>query len=120
MPDQADFIVWTDVLQEIPYPILAHNAEVGARRVEARLWKVPARENPHQLRFTLFQDGAVAEIWSRDYPPQSQPYAVRLYSNARHRAERFLEGWPLINVRPSWAFECKREEPGSTPGPEHR
>lgn len=113
-------VLWTEVLQEIPYPILAHNAELGARRVEARLWKVPARDHPHQLRFTLFQDGALLETWSRDLPPRSQPHAVRLYANARHRAERFLEGWPLVNVRPSWAFEGQTEEPGARPGPENR
>lgn len=112
-PDPTD---WVDMRPAIPRPVIAHDAKREDRKVEARLWLIETADRPYQLRVTLQDKGATLEVWANDYSAHRVPDAARAYRDAQHRAERWLEGWPLVNVRPGWT----KQEPGEKPGPEHK
>lgn len=94
--------MWVDVAPRIPRPVLAHNAEQGPRRVEARLWYILAEDRPFKLEIALIKDGAQVETWHADYASRDPSGAHRGYASAQRHADRWLEGWPVTQIRPGF------------------
>jgi hypothetical protein len=97
---------WTDVRATIPQPHQAHDAEHGARRVEARSWTIPAAPRPFKLTCRLLEHGAPVEQWSIEY--QSIHTATLTYVDMQTWAERWLDGESVSEVRPTgrlWVIE---------------
>lgn len=92
--------MWVDVKPTIPAPVQAHDADSGRRHVEARLWFVVADQRPFKLKITLREDASLVEVWENDYSGRIPSDAIRGYASAKAHAERWLEGWPVSQVRP--------------------
>lgn len=96
-------ITWTNVRGSIPQPMVAEDAIQGARQVEARLWFAPDVKPTYRVQFRLTEIGSPIETWEHDYNSgaNGQSWAFRRYGEYKESAIRWLEGWPLDDVRPS-------------------
>lgn len=95
-------IDWTDVRSAIPQPVRAENGVAGTRTVEARLWFDLLAGKAFRVHITLRDGGSLVDEWVNSYTARSPSDAHRAYDKAKLLATRWLEGWPLVNCRPSW------------------
>lgn len=95
-------ITWTNVLANIPQPLRADDAAFGHSRAEVRLWLYHSRDRRYQLQTRLWRGEELIETWTRDYLPQGMSGAHRAYDDAKWRAEQWLQGMPLSQVRPNY------------------
>lgn len=94
-------ITWTDVRAAIPQPRAAEDAQAGNRMAKMRLWFTPADDKPHKVEVELWESGQRVERWVNHYSRVKQSAAYSAYWAQRDtNAIRWLEGWPLADVRP--------------------